>query len=70
MSWLLIQFVRLYRVTVGQFFGGHCRFHPTCSQYAIDALTKHGAIRGTWKTIRRLSRCHTLFTREMEYDPA
>ena len=37
--------------------GGHCRFHPTCSEYAIEALDTHGAWRGGWLTIRRLLRC-------------
>jgi putative component of membrane protein insertase Oxa1/YidC/SpoIIIJ protein YidD len=40
MKWLLIQLVLLYRATAGRFMGGHCRFHPSCSQYAIDALNK------------------------------
>ncbi|HEX8524255.1 MAG TPA: membrane protein insertion efficiency factor YidD [Tepidisphaeraceae bacterium] len=58
LRWLLIQFVLLYRVTLGWILGGQCRFHPTCSQYAIDALTKHGALRGSWLTIKRIARCH------------
>jgi len=36
----------------------HCRFHPSCSQYAVEALTEHGAGRGSWLALRRLSRCH------------
>lgn len=58
MRWLLIQLVILYRLTLSRFLGGHCRYQPTCSQYAIDALNKYGALRGTWKTIKRLARCH------------
>jgi putative membrane protein insertion efficiency factor len=58
MRWLLIQLVLLYRVTFGRFLGGQCRFYPTCSQYAIDAVTKYGAIRGSWKAIKRMLRCH------------
>lgn len=58
LAWLLIRLVMLYRVTLGYFLGGHCRFQPTCSQYAIDALRKYGAVRGSWKTVRRLLRCH------------
>ena len=38
--------------------GGCCRFHPTCSEYAIQALRKHGVLRGGWLAIRRISRCH------------
>lgn len=58
LAWLLIRLVLLYRVTLGHFLGGHCRFQPTCSQYAIDAIRKYGAVRGSWKAIRRLLRCH------------
>jgi len=56
--WLLIHLVLLYRVTLGPLMGGHCRFQPTCSQYAIDAITKYGPVRGTWKAIKRIARCH------------
>ena len=58
MRWLLIHLVLLYRVTLGPLMGGHCRFQPTCSQYAIDAINKHGAIRGAWRAIKRIARCH------------
>jgi putative membrane protein insertion efficiency factor len=57
-SWLLIQLVLAYRVTFGRFLGGQCRFVPTCSQYAIDAITKYGAVRGGWKAVCRMARCH------------
>jgi len=55
---LLVFFVILYRATLGPFLGGHCRFTPTCSQYAIDALTRHGALRGSWMALKRICRCH------------
>jgi putative membrane protein insertion efficiency factor len=55
---VLIFGVWVYRATLGHFLGGHCRFHPSCSQYAIDALTKYGAWRGSWKATRRILRCH------------
>ena len=58
MRWLLIQFVLLYRASLGRAFGGHCRYLPTCSQYAIDALTKYGAVRGSIKSVARIARCH------------
>lgn len=54
----LILLVRLYQVTLGLVMGGHCRFHPSCSNYAIEALRVHGALRGSWLTLRRILRCH------------
>lgn len=56
----LILTVRLYQATLGGLLGGHCRFSPTCSEYAVEALQRHGALRGTWLTARRLLRCHPL----------
>ena len=58
MRWLLIQLVIVYRGTLGRFLGGQCRFTPSCSQYAIDAINKYGAFRGTWRAFRRVIRCH------------
>jgi uncharacterized protein len=47
-----------YRLTLSPFIGRHCRFDPTCSHYALEALSKHGALRGSLLTLRRLARCH------------
>lgn len=47
-----------YRWTLSPFVGWHCRFQPTCSAYALEALERHGAIVGGWLTLRRLLRCH------------
>ena len=58
MAKFLIWLVRGYRFLLSPFLGMQCRFHPTCSQYMIDAITRHGAMRGTWLGLRRLSRCH------------
>jgi hypothetical protein len=58
MSRLLIGLVLGYRATLGRFMGGHCRFTPTCSQYAIDAISKYGAARGSWRALKRICRCH------------
>ena len=58
MRWMLIQLVVLYRATFGRMLGGQCRFHPTCSQYAIDAINKYGAMRGSVRAIKRIARCH------------
>lgn len=57
-SWLLTRLVLLYRATLGRWLGGQCRFQPTCSQYALDAIARHGPWRGGWRTVRRLARCH------------
>ena len=59
--------VHLSRLLIGSWKPPTCRFDPTCSQYALDALRWHGAIRGTWLTARRLLRCHP-FT-EAGHDP-
>ncbi|MBY8974370.1 membrane protein insertion efficiency factor YidD [Rhodobacteraceae bacterium NNCM2] len=49
--------VRLYRLVGSPWVGRNCRFQPTCSEYALDALEQHGALRGGWLTIRRILRC-------------
>lgn len=50
--------IRLYQVMLGPFMGGHCRFHPTCSEYGLEAYRRHGPIKGTWLTARRIVKCH------------
>ncbi len=50
--------VRAYRRLLSPLLPPACRFHPSCSQYALDALTTHGPIRGAWLAARRLMRCH------------
>jgi putative membrane protein insertion efficiency factor len=54
----LILLVRGYQVTLSPLLGNRCRFHPSCSQYFIEAVRKYGAIRGTAKGLWRLARCH------------
>jgi putative membrane protein insertion efficiency factor len=68
MKWFLIQLIHFYRITLGPFLGGRCRFVPTCSQYAIDAIQRHGPCRGSWRAFRRVCRCHPLG--KGGYDPA
>lgn len=60
LSWPLIGAVWGYRLTLGLVLRGHCRYVPSCSQYAIDALREHGPIRGAWMAACRLGRCHPL----------
>jgi putative membrane protein insertion efficiency factor len=47
-----------YRLVVSPILGTNCRFAPSCSEYALDALARHGAIRGGWLAVRRIARCH------------
>jgi hypothetical protein len=50
--------IRLYQLTLSPFLGRQCRFHPTCSHYAAEAIAKFGVLRGSWLALRRLLRCH------------
>jgi uncharacterized protein len=55
---LLQAAVRGYQILLSPLVGGACRFTPSCSAYAIEALERHGALRGTWSALRRVARCH------------
>lgn len=55
---LFIALIRFYQIALSPYFGNQCRFSPTCSQYAMEAIAKHGALKGSWLAIRRLGRCH------------
>ena len=55
---LLICVVRFYRLMLSPWLGSACRFEPTCSAYALQALQMHGAARGSYLTLKRLGRCH------------
>jgi putative membrane protein insertion efficiency factor len=50
--------IRVYQIALSPYFGNQCRFYPTCSEYAMDAIAKHGALKGSWLAIRRIGRCH------------
>jgi uncharacterized protein len=50
--------IRGYQLGLSPFVGNQCRFTPTCSHYAMEAIERHGAIKGTWLAIRRVGRCH------------
>lgn len=58
MKMLLTFLVRGYQLAVSPFLGRNCRFHPSCSEYAIEAIEKHGGFRGAWLAARRISHCH------------
>ena len=53
-----ILLIRFYQYAISPFFPASCRYTPTCSHYGIEALKKHGPIKGLWLTIKRISRCH------------
>jgi len=55
---IAIFLVRGYQLLLSPLLGNNCRFHPTCSEYAIEALRAHGVMRGLWLTVRRIGRCH------------
>lgn len=58
MKYLVIGLVRLYQLIISPWIPSSCRYHPTCSQYSIEALKEHGAIKGIWLSIKRIGRCH------------
>jgi putative membrane protein insertion efficiency factor len=58
MKHVLIALIRAWRFAISPLYGQVCRYHPTCSAYALEAVTEHGAVRGTWLAVRRILRCH------------
>lgn len=58
MRYVFIALVRLYQILISPLLGSNCRFAPTCSAYSVEALQKHGAWKGGWLAIKRISRCH------------
>jgi putative membrane protein insertion efficiency factor len=54
----LIGLLKAYRLFISPLYGQVCRYHPSCSAYALEAVTVHGSIRGGWLAVRRLARCH------------
>ncbi|NIM71305.1 MAG: membrane protein insertion efficiency factor YidD [Xanthomonadales bacterium] len=60
MSRLFLALIRAYQLTLSPFLGQHCRFTPTCSDYAMEAIRRYGACRGGWLALRRIVRCQPL----------
>jgi putative membrane protein insertion efficiency factor len=58
MKRVLLAFIFAYRLLLSPFLGANCRFYPTCSAYASEAIETHGAVRGTWLGLKRILKCH------------
>ena len=58
MQRLLTLLIRAYQIVLSPFVGQHCRFYPSCSNYALEAIQTHGALHGGWLGLKRLLRCH------------
>jgi putative membrane protein insertion efficiency factor len=58
MKYLLLALIRGYQYLLRPMLGANCRFAPSCSDYAQEAIARHGALRGTWLTVKRVGRCH------------
>ena len=70
MKTLLLAMIRFYRTNISPLRPPCCRFIPTCSQYALEAVEKYGALKGGWLALRRLSKCHPLHRQKsIVYDP-
>ncbi|MCX7176610.1 MAG: membrane protein insertion efficiency factor YidD [Proteobacteria bacterium] len=54
----LIGLIRIYKYLISPHLGNRCRFDPSCSEYAVEALKRHGALRGLWLALRRVAHCH------------
>jgi putative membrane protein insertion efficiency factor len=64
---LIRYLIRGYQLLVSPLLGAHCRFYPSCSQYALEAVAEHGSLRGGWLSLKRLARCHPFHSGG--YDP-
>ena len=58
MKYVLIGLLKAYRFAISPLYGQVCRYHPSCSAYALEAVTVHGSVKGSWLAVRRVGRCH------------
>lgn len=70
MKFLLIGLLKAYRAVISPIYGEVCRYYPSCSQYALDAVREHGSLRGSWLAVRRLARCHPWAAGGVDHVPA
>jgi putative membrane protein insertion efficiency factor len=63
----ILGLIELYQTLISPMLGNRCRFYPTCSHYAADALAEHGLFKGTWLALKRIGKCHPLH--EGGFDP-
>ena len=68
MKTLLLKLIKFYQRGISPFFPSRCRYSPTCSQYAVEAITKYGAVKGGWLALKRFLRCHP-FAKHDYFDP-
>ena len=69
MKYVLIAALRVYRVLISPLYGNVCKYYPSCSAYALEAVTVHGAAKGTWLAARRLGSCHPCAAAGYEANP-
>ena len=67
MKKIIILIIKIYQITLSPLLGSNCRFHPTCSEYTIQAVNEHGAYKGLILGVKRISKCHPLGPKG--YDP-
>ncbi|MGB0920052.1 MAG: membrane protein insertion efficiency factor YidD [Alphaproteobacteria bacterium] len=60
LGYLMKGFIRLYQLVLSPVLGQNCRYQPTCSAYAVEAIELHGAVKGGWLATKRISRCHPI----------
>ena len=58
LAWLLWGLIRIYQIFISPLLPSSCRFHPSCSCYGVEAVVRHGGVKGGWLTLRRILRCH------------
>ena len=68
MKKLLLTLIKFYQRAISPWLPARCRYSPTCSQYAVEAITKYGAAKGGWLALKRFLRCHP-FTKRDYFDP-